>query len=125
VSFVFTSSLLPSVLATCFQSNLLIPLATDQSSTNKREVALRTLGQLVKSTGYVISPFLHYTSLLDILLNLVKTERNATIRREVIRVIGILGALDPYKYKMSQLRGRREDQKLLDDKGLLGMSLAR
>ena len=70
---------------------------------------------------YVITPFLRYPTLLDILLNLVKTERAPSIRREVIKVIGILGALDPYKHKINQLRVRsREDPKTADEKVLLG-----
>eukprot|EP01132_Coremiostelium_polycephalum_P002833 gene2833-3519_t len=81
---------------------LIIDTLQDQSSTSKREVALKTLGQLASSTGFVIKPFSKYPILLDILLNAVKTERTASIRREVIKVLGILGALDPYKHKMNQ-----------------------
>ncbi|EGG15157.1 protein kinase [Cavenderia fasciculata] len=94
---------------------LIIDTLQDQSSTSKREVALKTLGQLASSTGYVIRPFAKYPMLLDILLNAIKTERIASIRREVIKVLGILGALDPYKHKMNELGQRREDPKL-DDK---------
>eukprot|EP01133_Synstelium_polycarpum_P000171 gene171-204_t len=95
---------------------LIIDTLQDQSSTSKREVALKTLGQLASSTGYVIKPFSKYPTLLAILLNAIKTERITSIRREVIKVLGILGALDPYKHKMSELGQRREDPKLLDDK---------
>lgn len=91
---------------------LIIDTLQDQSSIMKREVALRTLGQLIESTGYVISPFLKYPNLLDILLNIIKTEQNKIIRHEVIKVLGIIGALDPYKHKMNQLklRGSRSKQ---------------
>eukprot|EP01132_Coremiostelium_polycephalum_P005602 gene5602-6970_t len=95
---------------------LIIDTLQDQSSTAKREVALKTLGQLASSTGYVIKPFSKYPMLLDILLNAVKTERTTSIRREVIKVLGILGALDPYKHKMNELGQRREDPKTTDDK---------
>ncbi|EGC32838.1 protein kinase, atypical group [Dictyostelium purpureum] len=97
---------------------LIIDTLQDQSSTSKREVALKTLGQLASSTGYVIKPFSKYPMLLDILLNAIKTERIPSIRREVIKVLGILGSLDPYKHKMNELGKRREDQKTNDDKAL-------
>ncbi|GAM22047.1 hypothetical protein SAMD00019534_052220 [Acytostelium subglobosum LB1] len=101
---------------------LIIETLQDQSSTSKREVALKTLGQLASSTGYVIRPFARYPALLDILLNALKTERIPSIRREVIKVLGILGALDPYKHKMNELGQRREDPKLDDKSSSNGVS---
>lgn len=99
---------------------LIIDTLQDQSSVTKREVAIRTLGQLAKSTGYVITPYLRYPSLMDILLNAIKGERAPGIRKEVTKVVGILGALDPYKYKVNQLLARnKEDQKASDDKNVL------
>ncbi|KAF2071336.1 hypothetical protein CYY_007349 [Polysphondylium violaceum] len=102
---------------------LIIDTLQDQSSTSKREVALKTLGQLASSTGYVIKPFSKYPMLLDILLNAIKTERIGSIRREVIKVLGILGSLDPYKHKMNELGQRREDQTKNDDKNNTNESL--
>ncbi len=90
---------------------LIIDTLQDQSSTSKREVALHTLGLLSKSTGYVVTPFLRNPALLDIFLNLIKTERAPLIRREVAKVFGIIGAVDPYKHKM----GREE--KVSEEKG--------
>ncbi|KAI7579023.1 TOR1 phosphatidylinositol 3-kinase, partial [Hortaea werneckii] len=37
--------------------------------------------------------------LLDILVNIVKNEPQGQLRRETIRLMGILGALDPYKHQ--------------------------
>ena len=92
--------LLPPIIATL----------QDQSSSTKREYALTTLGHLAKSTGYVIDPFIIYPHLLDILLNAIQTEQLPSIRREVLRVIGIIGAIDPYKHKITQLK-RRPDKR--------------
>ncbi len=91
---------------------LIIETLQDQSSTSKREVALHTLGQLAESSGYVITPYMKYPKLLDALVNLVQSERNPLIRKEVISVLGILGALDPYQHRMNQLilEGRTEDE---------------
>lgn len=49
------------------------------------QVALWTLGQQVASTGYVVEPYRKYPSLLEVLLNFLKTEQNQGIRREVCR----------------------------------------
>ncbi|XP_039269325.2 serine/threonine-protein kinase mTOR-like [Styela clava] len=68
----------------------------------KREVALVTLGKLVQSTGYVVDPYQKYPKLLDILLTFLKTEQSLTFRKEVIKVLGLIGALDPFKHKVNQ-----------------------
>lgn len=69
----------------------------------KRDAALRTLGQLCSSTGYVISPLIDCPQLLPILGRILRTESGASRRevvREVVKVLGILGALDPYRRKV-------------------------
>jgi len=38
---------------------------------------------------------------LQILGRILKTESTPTIKREVVKVLGILGALDPYRRKVS------------------------
>ncbi|XP_054720357.1 serine/threonine-protein kinase mTOR-like [Uloborus diversus] len=81
---------------------ILLDMMQDSSSLPKREVALWTLGQMIESTGYVIEPYKKYPTLLELLLNFLKTEQSSTIRREAIRVLGLLGALDPFKYKVNQ-----------------------
>jgi FKBP12-rapamycin complex-associated protein len=69
----------------------------------KRDAALRTLGQLCSSTGYVISPLIDYPQLLPILGRILRTESGSSRRdvvREIVKVLGILGALDPYRRKV-------------------------
>lgn len=80
---------------------ILLEMLIDSSSSEKRGVALWVLGQLVEATGYVVKPYNKYPGLLDILMNFLKTEQQSIIRRETIRVLGLLGALDPYKHKMN------------------------
>ena len=79
---------------------LIIETLQDQSSPAKRDAALRTLGQLASNSGYVIDPYLQYPHLLTILVNIVKTEQNTSLRKETIKLMGILGALDPYKHQV-------------------------
>ncbi|KAJ5242888.1 uncharacterized protein N7469_001215 [Penicillium citrinum] len=71
----------------------------DLSSHTKREAALKTLGQLAGNSGYVIEPYVEYPHLLDVLINIIKTEPTGTLRKETIKLVGVLGALDPYKYQ--------------------------
>ena len=77
----------------------IIDALQDLSSQSKRDSALRTLGQLASSSGYVIQPYVDYPHLLDLLVNIIKTEQQGVIRKETIKLLGILGALDPYKHQ--------------------------
>lgn len=88
---------------------IMLEVIQDSTSLPKREVGLWTLGHLIECTGYVIEPYQRYPNLLDILLNFLKadpgqnvaTAQVAAIRLEAIRVLGLLGAIDPYIYKVS------------------------
>lgn len=81
---------------------ILLDMLNDASAPEKRGAALCTLGQLVGVTGHVIQPYEQHPELLDVLLNFLKIEQQSYIRRETIRVLGLLGALDPYKHKMNR-----------------------
>lgn len=70
------------------------------ASIMKRDAALQTLGLLCSNTGYVIAPLVEYPELLGILTGILKTEQNQSVRRDTIKVMGILGALDPYKHQV-------------------------
>ena len=79
----------------------IIDALQDLSSQSKRDSALRTLGRLASNSGYVIQPYLDYPDLLDLLVNIIKTEQQGSLRKETIKLLGILGALDPYKHQVS------------------------
>ena len=59
---------------------VLLEMLGDASSPEKRGVALWALGQLVGSTGYVVKPYTQYPTLLDVLINFLKTEQQPLIR---------------------------------------------
>lgn len=59
---------------------ILLEMLGDASSPEKRGVALWALGQLVGSTGYVVKPYNQYPTLLDVLINFLKTEQQPLIR---------------------------------------------
>lgn len=81
---------------------ILLDLLSDASATEKRSIALWAFGQLISATGHVVTPYKEYPNLMDVLLNFLKTEQQPKDRRETIRVLGLLGALDPYKHKISR-----------------------
>ncbi|XP_044740220.1 serine/threonine-protein kinase Tor [Chrysoperla carnea] len=76
---------------------VLLEIFGDTASVEKRAVALWALGQLVSATGHALQPYSRQPALLDVLLTFLKTEQRPRVRRETLRVLGLLGALDPYK----------------------------
>ncbi|PNS15729.1 hypothetical protein CAC42_4181 [Sphaceloma murrayae] len=74
----------------------------DQGSITRRFAALTTLGQLASNSGYVIQPYDDHPELLDILVNMVKSEPAGELKSTTIRLMGILGALDPYKHQVME-----------------------
>uniref|UniRef100_A0A2P2LTC6 Serine/threonine-protein kinase TOR n=2 Tax=Rhizophora mucronata TaxID=61149 RepID=A0A2P2LTC6_RHIMU len=81
---------------------LIVEALLDGAAAAKREVAVATLGQVVQSTGYVITPYNEYPQLLGLLLKLLNGELVWSTRREVLKVLGIMGALDPHWHKQNQ-----------------------
>nr|XP_009796209.1 PREDICTED: serine/threonine-protein kinase TOR isoform X6 [Nicotiana sylvestris] len=81
---------------------LIVEALLDGAAATKREVAVSTLGQVVQSTGYVITPYNEYPQLLGLLLKLLNGELAWSTRREVLKVLGIMGALDPHVHKRNQ-----------------------
>lgn len=85
---------------------LLMESFQDQSSLYKRDTALRALGQLASSSGYVMKPLLDYPQLLGMLVGILKLDTSVNTRRETVRLLGILGALDPYKHREVELHSK-------------------
>lgn len=90
--------LVPSVRAIL---DLVIEMLNDQSSPAKRDTALKTLGQIASNTGEVIKPYTDYPQLMGVLFRFLRMEANSSVRQETIKTIGMLGALDPFKHKVS------------------------
>ena len=70
---------------------ILLDILNDASSSQKREVSLWTLAQLVESTGAVVTPYSRYPNLLDTLLGFLRTEQRPAIRSQTLRLLGLLG----------------------------------
>ncbi|CAN6449978.1 unnamed protein product [Victoria cruziana] len=82
---------------------LIVDALLDGAAVVKRRVAVATLGQVVQSTGCVITPYNEYPQLLGLLLKLLNGELDWPTRKEVLKVLGIMGALDPHAHKRNQL----------------------
>ncbi|KAK0615733.1 armadillo-type protein [Bombardia bombarda] len=107
---------------------IIIDALQDQSATVKREAALQTLGQLASNASYVITPYLEYPQLLEILQSIIRGEaQHGNLRQETIKLMGILGALDPYKYQQVEERApqtqRRPEATQLTDVSLMMQGL--
>ena len=97
---------------------LIIPLIEDRSSLVSKEIALRALTQVILHTGHVITPYIQWKGLMRVLLNLLRVGVAWGVRREVMKLIGVLGALDPYRFK--DLVGEAEGEKAQGGKGTAG-----
>lgn len=77
----------------------------DSNNPQILQVAIKTLGQLVSSTGCVVLPYHQYPELLDLLCQALQKSGDAfeSLRIEAGRTIGILGALDPYNLRLFHL----------------------
>ena len=81
----------------------------DQSSASKQRASLRTLAHIAGSTGYVIQPYVDYPKLLSQATDILPGTKRApwSLRREVIRTLGVLGALDPDLYSVVSPQARK------------------
>lgn len=82
---------------------LVLEALADQSSALKRQTALRTIGSLAQSAGYVIDPYSRHPSLMPLLLSCLKPDESAATRREAVRLLGVLGAYDPYRREVTHI----------------------
>ncbi|KAG6843936.1 hypothetical protein H0H87_011584 [Tephrocybe sp. NHM501043] len=98
---------------------IIIPCLAETASSAivKRDAALHTLGQICSHTGYVIDPLADHPQLLELLGKILKVENNKPLRREVLKVLGILGAMDPYRHKIRPHAG------LISETGLTAINV--
>ena len=94
---------------------LLIGFLQNQGITTKeRLITYSTLGTLASGTSHVVSPFFENPNLLQIILNDLKTSKSVSLRKEIIRGFGLLGAIDPYKQKQVKTDNLENYSKISD-----------
>lgn len=104
IAFIDTLSLLSEVGTPELKKHydVLMPIIIDSLKHNNdlREAALGLLSTYSYCTGYVIQPYIEYSSLMDILLNQHNKSGNTTytMNDTVMRCLGVLGAIDPFVY---------------------------
>eukprot|EP01114_Cavostelium_apophysatum_P007349 TRINITY_DN1943_c0_g1_i2.p1 TRINITY_DN1943_c0_g1~~TRINITY_DN1943_c0_g1_i2.p1 ORF type:complete len:2294 (+),score=720.41 TRINITY_DN1943_c0_g1_i2:229-7110(+) len=82
----------------------ILELLQDQRSHVRRLAAIEALCLIVGNSGCVSVPLFEFPKLQATLLSGVQTETHADVRRGIIRALGILGALDPYKERLNRLK---------------------
>lgn len=111
----FNYSLLPDIIEAIGQLSVidgrpiipyldkLIPLildcVKDEISSKKREIGIRVLIMVIENTGYVVKPYFHYPETISLLQTLIQNETSLHIRKQVYKLLGTIGALDPYLIK--------------------------
>jgi FKBP12-rapamycin complex-associated protein len=80
---------------------LVIEAIQDPGSSKKRLAAVKCLGQICQSAGAVMLPYGDFPQLLALLLRLLHEGTSPGSRREVMKVLGIIGALDPHMHKLN------------------------
>ena len=62
---------------------IIVGMLEESTPAHKREIVVRTLGQVVASTGLVIEPYSKFPNLLKLLLDLLVTDPEQSVRKEV------------------------------------------
>ncbi len=98
------------------QLELLLPVLVEMTqrqtaASTRREVVYRTLGKICQGGGFVSDPFVRYPTILTTLLQVVRSDPDKGVREEVLRLIGIVGALDPELYNEKQQETSKRETK--------------
>jgi serine/threonine-protein kinase mTOR len=107
--------------------DLLMPIILlfleDSSSSSRRETALQVLGQLAQNvTSSELNLLSKYPNIISALLEIIKVEKSRPLRQLCLRVLGLLGAADPYMYKMILLQNSPEKSTAEEDNGVGGLN---
>jgi FKBP12-rapamycin complex-associated protein len=78
---------------------LIIECIKDEISLKKREIGLKVLIMIIENTGYVMKPYFHYPEIIELGQFLIQNELSLSTRKLVYKLIGTMGALDPYLIK--------------------------
>ena len=82
---------------------------TSKQKTNLRLIGLKSIIKIIRNATCAVGLYQQYPLLLDLLLEMIKTEKYPEIVNELISALGTLGALDPLKYKNKQTNITIED----------------
>ncbi|KAL5111824.1 Serine/threonine-protein kinase mTOR [Taenia crassiceps] len=80
---------------------VLVYMLQDPTCHAKRSVAAWAFGVLVSNTGYVVRPYMKHPDLMELLFALLRSVESRSIQIEILRLLGLIGAVDPFKLKVS------------------------
>ncbi|KAL7715068.1 Serine/threonine-protein kinase TOR [Entamoeba marina] len=72
---------------------------SSNQKTNLRLTALQNLTKISRNASCAVELYASYPELLDLLMELINSERSQRIKTELVTVVGVMGALDPSKYR--------------------------
>ena len=82
-----------------------VEMIADQSNEQARYVGVRLLGRLASYGEQPVVPYAAHPTLLPTLLGLVQNDVSDVVRRQTMKTLGRLGALDPYMAPMAESGG--------------------
>ncbi|KAL1521017.1 hypothetical protein AB1Y20_022574 [Prymnesium parvum] len=89
----------------------------DQSSAIRR-ASLGVIAQVVRASGDASKAYRRHPSLLPRLLSMLKSEHLPELRLELLRALGVLGALDPAQQTMNVLKLQRNASQQQGSRGV-------
>ncbi|EUB64971.1 Target of rapamycin [Echinococcus granulosus] len=97
------SSVCPQAVVTLMDDLIpvLVYMLQDPTCHAKRSVAAWAFGVLVSNTGYVVRPYMKHPDLMELLFALLRSVESKSIQIEILRLLGLIGAVDPFKLKVS------------------------
>lgn len=93
---------------------LIVECIQDQSSEAKREAAYHTLGLLIFHSGQVVT-VIRYPRLLDSLISAINNEKSLPVRHEVVKVMGLIGAVDPHNLSLRSSTSTEDEKPSSDE----------
>ncbi len=85
---------------------------SDWSCVRKREVAFRTFGRLISACEYVSQLHVDFPLLLSSVISVLRegtlSSMPWSLRREALRTLGTLGALEPYLYQQIEIKDKEQ-----------------
>ncbi|CAD7701599.1 unnamed protein product [Ostreobium quekettii] len=87
--------------------SLVVDAIRDKDCQNKQVQAVKTLGKIVANTGDVVHSYHKAPWLLPQLLDMLQVD-DPSVRREVVKLMGIICALDPSMHKKIQAKASGE-----------------
>lgn len=79
--------------------NTLSRLILDQSSTIRKKAALSAMSVILRKVDRELIPGKKFSSIMLMTISIIKNELDHSVRREAIRLMGVIGAIDPYMIK--------------------------